>query len=598
MKLKELKIFLSSTFKDMHAERDYLLTQIFPKIDLLLRKNGIRLHVVDLRGSEQESRDEAFERNVFSMCLNEVAKCRPRMIGLIGSNYGWIPIKAAESDEVLLYTAKKMAAEHGIRLAEITEKSITHIEIMYGMRVMDHNKCFFLFRQLECLSPMTKEQESIYANATEGIQKLQQELMLSYGTSRIAPESEIGHHLQYYRAVFNNGQITELEKFGNLVFNNLLANLAEELNTFASNRRNIPSWYIRQINYWDDKALNTIPHPELKNIVQNTRKQTITYITGQSGVGKSVLMSQLYFALQDDYIILPFVSGLEPNIHDLNELIAYLTKTLEFVTKLIRSKKEDFFTFLNRARTQKEIVILLDDIDALQNPLSFLENNFIQRLPEGIHFICSASESFFDKKSEQADLVSLEPPTDLQAYIRSIAIRHGKKFDNEILKRLENALLVVDSNLNYAELLIRYLLSMRKEDYEKYTGDKAHIQWMQEVIRTTPRSLDGCASLFIERSGNLDRILTIGILRILKETPLGLCTDDLRKELIKQKLLIPPPLPKYFFHLKGKIEYKKFENKANEKLFSICNLLRPLLIFDATSVHWSLKKSISQNMNI
>jgi nephrocystin-3 len=49
-------VFLSSTFRDMHAERDELLKRIFPQLRKLCAERGVGFVDVDLRlGPARES---------------------------------------------------------------------------------------------------------------------------------------------------------------------------------------------------------------------------------------------------------------------------------------------------------------------------------------------------------------------------------------------------------------------------------------------------------------------------------------------------------------------------------------------------------------
>ena len=46
---KEVRLFISSTFNDMHAERDYLVTEVFPELREWCEARRIRLTDIDLR---------------------------------------------------------------------------------------------------------------------------------------------------------------------------------------------------------------------------------------------------------------------------------------------------------------------------------------------------------------------------------------------------------------------------------------------------------------------------------------------------------------------------------------------------------------------
>ena len=46
---REIRVFLSSTFKDMEAEREYLLGRIFPEIRKACAERGVSFSEIDLR---------------------------------------------------------------------------------------------------------------------------------------------------------------------------------------------------------------------------------------------------------------------------------------------------------------------------------------------------------------------------------------------------------------------------------------------------------------------------------------------------------------------------------------------------------------------
>jgi hypothetical protein len=46
---KVVRVFISSTFRDMHAERDHLVTVVFPELRECCEKLGLEFFDVDLR---------------------------------------------------------------------------------------------------------------------------------------------------------------------------------------------------------------------------------------------------------------------------------------------------------------------------------------------------------------------------------------------------------------------------------------------------------------------------------------------------------------------------------------------------------------------
>jgi len=124
-KWKSFSVFVSSTFKDMHAERDYLIKVIFPELEEKFEKHKIHLNIIDLRwgidttGIENEADRE---KEIIRVCMDEIKRCRPFFIGIIGDRYGWIPPKELISD--LKYFKDQNPEEN---------KSITHHEMEFGI---------------------------------------------------------------------------------------------------------------------------------------------------------------------------------------------------------------------------------------------------------------------------------------------------------------------------------------------------------------------------------------------------------------------------------------------------------------------------------
>ncbi len=85
----ELRVFVSSTFRDLQDEREYLVKKIFPRIRALCRERGVVFTEIDLRWGLTE--EEAAHGRVVRACLEEIDRCRPHFIGIIGSRYGWVP---------------------------------------------------------------------------------------------------------------------------------------------------------------------------------------------------------------------------------------------------------------------------------------------------------------------------------------------------------------------------------------------------------------------------------------------------------------------------------------------------------------------------
>jgi len=132
---RTVRVFISSTFRDMHAERDYLVKVVFPSLRERLEKYRIHLIDIDLRWGITE--EEAQRDRVLDLCLEQIDDCRPFFVGILGERYGWVP--QSFSDDAL--------SKHGW-VQHQTGKSVTELEVLYGV-LRDpemHARALFLFR--------------------------------------------------------------------------------------------------------------------------------------------------------------------------------------------------------------------------------------------------------------------------------------------------------------------------------------------------------------------------------------------------------------------------------------------------------------------
>ncbi len=134
----ELRVFISSTFRDLQQEREHLVKKVFPELRALCRARGVTFTEVDLRWGITE--EEAEREGIIRICLDEVDRCRPYFIGILGHRYGWRP--------------PRLDAEHVmgdfpiLTDALMNEVSITEMEILYGVLLNPAmaGHAFFYFR--------------------------------------------------------------------------------------------------------------------------------------------------------------------------------------------------------------------------------------------------------------------------------------------------------------------------------------------------------------------------------------------------------------------------------------------------------------------
>jgi|GEM_PF-5339179 len=177
-----ISVFISSTFRDMHAERDYLVRSVFPRLNSQLRDYNIHVDPVDLRWGVTS------EENSTEACLQLIDESGPFFICMLGGRYGWIPDGQVRS---------------------ITEQEI--IYATYG----DDPSCpvpFFYFRDSQSQESIPVELQSDFIEPSEDSRQKLEDL-----------KSEIQHKgfpICDYTAVWDEAgaQFHQLDEFAEQVF--------------------------------------------------------------------------------------------------------------------------------------------------------------------------------------------------------------------------------------------------------------------------------------------------------------------------------------------------------------------------------------------
>jgi nephrocystin-3 len=118
---RSVRVFISSTFRDMQAERDVLARETFPALRARFRLRGVELLDLDLRWGITEEQSQRGE--TLTVCLDEIDRCRPFFIGVLGERYGWVPPPEALTPEL-----KKAFPV----LNSVSGRSVTEIEMLHG----------------------------------------------------------------------------------------------------------------------------------------------------------------------------------------------------------------------------------------------------------------------------------------------------------------------------------------------------------------------------------------------------------------------------------------------------------------------------------
>ena len=269
---RQIRVFVSSTFLDMQAERNHLVKFTFPRLRRLCESRGVIWTEVDLRWGVTD--EQKAEGRILPICLDEIQRCRPYFIGLLGERYGWIP--QAIPPELIEREPWLHEQLHG-------RTSVTELEIMHGVLRQEtmHGHAYFYFRDPTHVERLSDAQRREFA--AESAERAEKLLRLK-NQIRDAAAEQVCVLREGYRDV---GQLDEwvLEDFTRLIDRlfpegsqpDPLDRDALEHEAYAHNRRRV---YIGRHEYFD----------RLDTHVAGDGDRPLV-ILGESGSGKSALLA-------------------------------------------------------------------------------------------------------------------------------------------------------------------------------------------------------------------------------------------------------------------------------------------------------------------
>lgn len=224
---RTFSIFISSTFADMQAERDYLKQIVFPRVEEELKKRRIKLEIVDLRwGLDTTSivQEDEREASILKVCLDEIKRCRPFFIGLLGDRYGWVP--SEERMKTALAGEKLALPQKG--------KSVTALEMEFGVLAGEEqlSRSVFYFREplpYEKFSPGRASMFSDACNSEFNEAEIRERKLALEKLKRAIREyfekKGLREKVKTYRGTWDESRekVSGLETWGEIVYEDILS---------------------------------------------------------------------------------------------------------------------------------------------------------------------------------------------------------------------------------------------------------------------------------------------------------------------------------------------------------------------------------------
>ncbi|MBM3791808.1 MAG: DUF4062 domain-containing protein, partial [Acidobacteria bacterium] len=378
-------VFISSTFRDMHAERDWLRHHVFPRLEEKLRERRHTFEPIDLRvGVEtaEAGSEGARELLVLKVCLDEIKRSRPFLIVLLGDRYGWVPPEdrmAAAANEQGFDTSPE-------------GKSVTALEIEYGIlreSADQRRRCFFYFREPLPYERMPPELAARYsdAHATDPGAAARVAALEALKT-RLARDPEFGPRLRHYQAGWDPsvGKVVGLEAWGEQVFQDLWGDLEAETQAFA--QQPPPTWEEAErsvlAEFVEHRSRNFVGREALLRELLDLAHAPVrdgapwcACVTGGPGSGKSAVFAHLHQSLEPDgsMLVLAHAAGISPRSSQvdamlrrwIDELAAFLGVTDPLPEGAKNEEVEQVFgSLLGRASQRRRVVVLLDALNQFE----------------------------------------------------------------------------------------------------------------------------------------------------------------------------------------------------------------------------------------
>ncbi|TWU00856.1 tetratricopeptide repeat protein [Stieleria varia] len=268
---RKIRLFVSSTFRDMQAEREHLTKVIFPQLQRLCESRRLEWSVIDLRWGITEEQSQRGE--VLSVCLEEIDRCRPFFIGILGQRYGWRPEPIVS----------ELINDHPW-LSQCVGRSVTEMEIIHGaLREETQARAQFYFR------------DSHYAEQFDATER---DLCAAEDAEAEHALAELKERIRESRHTVREGFRTPQE-LGQMVLTDITS-LIDELYSAEETPSPLELARMRQQEFAIDRTTAYVPGKIANEWLQRVSSGEIARlaVVADGGMGKSALLANWKERLQ------------------------------------------------------------------------------------------------------------------------------------------------------------------------------------------------------------------------------------------------------------------------------------------------------------
>ncbi|HYG57977.1 MAG TPA: DUF4062 domain-containing protein [Symbiobacteriaceae bacterium] len=413
-----IRLFISSTFRDMIQERDLLAKRVHPQLRKFCADRGVHFIDVDLRWGITE--EESKEGNAVRLCLAEIERCRPYFIGLLGERYGWVPQQTSPRER------EAFGVVGGYPGASVTAMEIIHgVLEQEGMQGLAH----FYLRDEAYIEKLPEGERAEYRSKdpthAQRLRELKERILASGHVTRTYPNPEALVDLV----------LQDLEALIEKQFP-----LAERPSALEQERLDHEAVAARL-----QQAYAPRPAPAKALTAAVEAGTPLVVVTGEPGHGKSALLANwtaTYRGAHPETFVLLHFAGTTTGSATWQGICRRVMGELSEHFDLNLSIPDDpgelrvaFANSLHIAATQARILLVLDGLNQLAadaRELYWMPPS----LPEGVQLVTSSigGPVLEALQARQASLVTVGGVT--QAERRDLIERHLKPYG----RRLEPAL--------------------------------------------------------------------------------------------------------------------------------------------------------------
>lgn len=553
--LRILPIFVSSTFRDMHAERDYIRNVILPVLQERVRDRRVVLELIDLRwGVDATVEREIQKKNllILKVCFDEIKRSHPRFISLIGDRYGWIPP---------LESLRHAIAEAGFDIP-VDGRSLTELEILFSVQQLisaDHFLCYMRdslpYEQLVACGQMTREKAAIFSNqfdtaGGEAATRCLDSLKSFLGT-------QFPHNTHRYSVSWNpSTQAVEgLGQWGTQLTEDLWRGIDADTRQYLSKspetweqlERRIIESYCSQVA--SRKAVRRATLQQLSDFAIHPRRPSDAWahcLVGTSGSGKSVLLAHLASALQSSgvAVLSHFVGLTDKSTSVLAMYQRWFQELAPFDNEAQTSAAIDnvvlaFWRRLRRVSAGRPFVLIVDNAEAFA-PYDRRDwySTFAGVCPPNVHVFFTSGDTHSGLLARRSGVAIVDLPPlsedDCRSVISSICQTYHRTLPTSVTDTLLGRPQECVKNSRWLSVAVEELNLIGREEFEQSdaTASAANeeqrlVLLLEQTVSAFPPSIDALYESVIARVHRLDPEWTPIFAKVLALSPEGLASADL-----------------------------------------------------------------------